>query len=116
MRRISKVSAVTATLLLGASGVSALEDSFSRPRYKDGSRLDWCYGFSQACGQRAADTWCRIQGYEKATRFETERATPTRVMGDGKMCSGSVCTAYRRIVCFTSSAKRGRGTDWPSRL
>lgn len=116
MRHLMAISLATIGLLFAATSASALEDSFSNPEYKDGTRLDVCYGLGQACGQRSADTWCKIQGYEKAARFETERAQPTRVMGDGKRCDGAHCTAYKLIVCFTSAAKRGKRGDWPQKM
>jgi hypothetical protein len=116
MRSILAISFTTVCLLFVTTSASALEDTFSKPEYKDGSRLDVCYGLGQDCGQRSADTWCRIQGYEKAARFETEPAQPTRVMGDGKRCDGAHCTGYKSIVCSTSAAKRGKQGDWPQKL
>jgi hypothetical protein len=116
MRCSFAITLATATLLSGTMSVRALEDTFDKPTYKDGTRLDICYGLGQDCGQRPADTWCRIQGYEKAAKFETERVRPTRVMGDGKRCDGAHCTGYKLIVCSTSAAKRGKRGDWPQKL
>jgi hypothetical protein len=92
---------------------SALEAVFHKPTYKRGpARLDVCQHFGESCGQTAADHYCRIQGYEKAIRFETEPATPTRVIF-GRECNGPGCVAFKFIVCFTRAQKRGRGLDWP---
>ena len=116
MSRIIAIVSAAAALALGATAAVALDDTFSRPKYKDGTRLDLCYGFGQDCGQRPADTWCRIQGYEKAASFTIEKASPTTVIGNGKRCTGSICNGYKTIVCTTSAAKRGKQRDWPQKL
>src|SRR5262245_37278589 len=114
MQSTLKISAVAAALLLGATSVSALERNFSRPLYKDGLRLDVCFAFGQACGQRPADAFCRVQGYRTATSFETEHARPTRIAGDGKRCDADFCQGFRSIVCFTPEAQPGPFLDWPT--
>ena len=115
MQSILKMSAVGAILLLGATCVSALEGNFNQPHYKDGSRLDVCFAFGQDCGQRPADVYCRVQGYQRAASFETEHARPTQIAGDGKTCDANFCAAFSHIVCFTPEAQRGQFNPelWP---
>jgi hypothetical protein len=116
MCAILKISAVGTTLVLSTFGVSALEGNFDSPRYKDGLRLDVCLGFGQNCGQAPADLYCRVHGYQRATRFETEHATPTRIAGDPeRMCNANFCAAFKHIVCFTSQAQPDRQNNelWP---
>ena len=113
MQSTLKISVVGITLLLGATCVSALEANFNHPLYKDGSRLDVCFAFGQDCGQRPADVFCGVHGFERATSFETEHANPTRIAGTGKSCTADFCEAFKSIVCFTSGAQPGRRLDWP---
>ena len=92
-------------------GISA---RFDRPRYKNGpERLDVCLHFGTHCGQPAADDYCRIMGYERASRWEPEHASPTRVINFGQMCTGAPCTSFKFIVCFTKG-HRGKVRDWPT--
>lgn len=97
--------------------VSGREAPFGRPMYKNTpARLDFCQQFGQNCGQAAADQYCRIKGYERATKFESEPATPTRVIGSGQECKGSRCAGFKFIVCFTSAQGPGKGEDWPPQM
>jgi hypothetical protein len=104
------------SILLAATCASALEGQFNRPMYKNLARLDNCQHFGKFCGQPAADDFCRIMGYERATRFDTEHASPTRVINFGQECTGSVCVAFKSIVCFTRAQQRGKVLDWPHRI
>lgn len=116
MRSTFRLLLVSAVLLLGATSISALEGRFTQPMYKNIARLDVCKFFGKQCGQAAADAYCGKQGYERATTFETENATPTRVYMDGQECNGPGCAAFKFIVCFTSAGKRGEGHGWPERI
>lgn len=102
--------------LLNATGADALEARFDRPMYKRIARLDNCLHFGKFCGKPAADDYCRIQGYERSTRFDFERASPTRVINFGQECKGPGCVAFKFIVCFTSAQTRGKVRDWPAPL
>jgi hypothetical protein len=108
-----KISLVSLSFLLAASGASALEVKYSHPTYKRQAPLDICLTFGKNCGKPVADMCCRIQGYERATGFKTEHASPTRIMSDRKTCVGDFCTAFSSINCFTSAAVRGPGIGWP---
>ena len=87
-----------------------------RPRY-DGpkagkDRLDNCWMLGKNCGQEAADKYCQIQGYQRATRFQLENASPTQTLV-GQRCTGSHCIAFKSITCSTNARKRGQGEAWP---
>jgi hypothetical protein len=118
VQSILKISAVGATLLLGITCASAVEGNFNQPLYKDGSRMDICYGFGQDCGQRPADTFCRVHGYATAVSFDMEHARPTTIIGDGKRCDADFCTGFKHIVCSTPQAQPGRVNIefWPHRI
>jgi hypothetical protein len=114
MQNIARGFLVGVSVLLSATGASALEDQFNRPTYKAQGqvRLDNCEQFGSSCGQPAADHYCRLQGYERATNFETVRASPTKVIF-GRECNGSFCVAFKLIACFTSAQQPGPKRDWP---
>lgn len=119
MRAIIRISAASMILLLGIAAVSALEQRFDRPRYKDGRqlpRLDVCFTFGRDCGQKAADSYCSIHGFVTARRFETEHARPTQTLEDAKVCDADFCAAFKNIVCFTRELRPGPGHGWPQRL
>jgi hypothetical protein len=113
MNRIAQASLVALIVMQGAISAQALENTFTSPTYKRVARLDNCQHFGKFCGQPAADDYCRIQGYERASRFATEPASPTRVINFGQECRGPGCVGFRFIVCFTSAQQRGPGRDWP---
>lgn len=116
LRRAGALVASCIGLLTFTPSVQALEGTFSRPTYKGLARLDNCYSWGRECGQRAADTYCRVQGYERAVRFTTEHVRPTRIAVDGRVCDGSFCVAFATITCSTSQPKRGQGVGWPQRI
>jgi hypothetical protein len=112
MLKLLSLSAIS--VLLAVTGATALEGRFDRPKYKGGpARLDVCDHFAKACGQPAADDFCQMMGYARASKFETEHATPTRVMNFGQECQGAGCAAFKYIVCFTNAGQRGPVKDWP---
>ena len=47
--------------------------------------------------------WCRYWGFRRAISFskavDVGRWEPTRVIGSGRICSGSFCDGFRRITC-----------------
>jgi hypothetical protein len=59
------------------------------------------------CGQEAADKYCQIHGYQKATGFQIEKASPTQTLL-GQRCTGSVCVAFKSITCFTTPGNLDR--------
>ena len=66
-----------------------------------GARVDACLD-SGNCGKPAADFFCKLQGYDKATIFQREPAAMSRRIDSGEMCSSAACTAFRQVKCFTT--------------
>ena len=114
MRSACRSVALLAICAVTATASFALEDTFSQPTYKGLARLDVCYLWGRDCGQHPADTYCRVQGYERAVRFDTELARPTRLASRGGICDADFCAAFKSITCFTSASQRGRTREWPS--
>jgi len=95
--------------------ISGLEGRFVRPMYKNGpARLDVCQHLGKYCGQAAANDYCYLMGYERATKFEIEPASPTRVINFGQECRGSVCRGFKFIDCITTAKERGKVRSWPA--
>jgi len=113
MSNVARAFLIAAIVMQSVVSAHALERTFPRPTHKNSPRLDNCENFGSSCGQPAADHYCRIKGYERASQFQTEPASPTRVMS-GKVCQDSGCVGFRFIVCFTSAQRPGRGLDWPT--
>lgn len=117
MRAILRLSVTSISLLLGITTVSALEQRFDRPRYKDNqARLDACHTFGRNCGKFVADRYCVLKGYHRANTFETEHARPTQTYSGGKTCNETFCASFKTIVCFTRNAQRDPGHGWPVRI
>ena len=66
-----------------------------------GARVDACLD-GGSCGKPAADAFCKLQGYDKATIFQREPAAMSRRIDSGKTCSSTSCTAFRQVKCFTT--------------
>jgi hypothetical protein len=64
-------------------------------------RVDWCYKKGQACGERAAYSFCRRLGYSKASAYQQEaRLAATRTLGDSTLCFGKACDGFESITCY----------------
>ncbi len=73
--------------------------AFAFPRY-DHYRIAWCYENQDGCGQRAATSFCRRMGYLKSSEFKQQlHVDATRALGDQRLCFGSQCAGFSRIVC-----------------
>jgi hypothetical protein len=92
---------------------NALDATFEHPLYKGGRSLDRCYYWGgHDCGQRPADLYCLVQGYERAIGFKLVPAEHTAVAYDGRRCDGN-CIAFAQITCRTSAPRRGGPGEWP---
>ncbi len=69
----------------------------------DGARVDACLGAGD-CGKAAADAFCKVQGYDRATLFQREPSALSRVLDTGRLCSTGSCTAFRQVKCFTDKS------------
>ena len=73
---------------------------FVLPRFKN-YRVDWCYKDNKGCGSRAANAFCRQQGYRRATAYEKQAQIPaTQTMGDQALCFGKACNGFSHITCY----------------
>jgi hypothetical protein len=77
--------------------------TFWYPKLLDGMPLDYCYSREKWCGgQYAADSFCRMNGYDKAKTYEkVESSLRTKQMIGGYICDPAqmTCHTYRRITC-----------------
>ncbi len=94
---------VVAMALVASGPAPATTQTFANPSV-EGVRLDWCAHFGTACGQAAADLFCRQSGFTNAQRFTIDpnigrRGIATLVFGDGRLCNGANCSGFRAITC-----------------
>ena len=64
-------------------------------------RIDWCYTFSQGCGQKAADAFCKEMGASRASDFKQEKKVGHTVnIGDrSSICQQPNCGGFLYIIC-----------------
>ncbi|MCH9756436.1 MAG: hypothetical protein K0U37_04495 [Gammaproteobacteria bacterium] len=73
---------------------------FMFPRFEN-YRVAWCYKDKRGCGKRAADAFCRHQGYRRSKGYErSTEVAATRTVGSGALCFGQACTGFNRITCY----------------
>ncbi|GAB6143844.1 PKD domain-containing protein [Desulfocicer niacini] len=65
----------------------------------NGYRLDNCLNFGTNCEKPAADSFCSGKGFTQAISWELEKARPTYIMGDGRLCDGDFCAGFKYITC-----------------
>jgi hypothetical protein len=87
----------------GAIPARAEVVTFSAPEVR-GMRLDWCLYWARDCGQRAANAFCRTQGFADAQHFAIDqnlgrRGLVTVVLGDGRLCGAPTCSGFRSVIC-----------------
>lgn len=99
-----------ASLLVGLAAslaaATAGTQTFERPTYK-GDRLDWCLNWGKGCGRQAANAYCKLRGFQRATDFSQAsnigKSSSTRLIGTGAVCDQDFCDGFRRITCFKPS-------------
>lgn len=73
---------------------------FYYPRYQH-YRVDWCYDGCKGCGARAANSFCRRMGYNRASHFSiAKEIAATSAIGNQKLCFGRHCNAFQEISCY----------------
>lgn len=83
-----------------ASSYYYRSQAFVFPRYNH-HRVDWCYEDGKGCGQRAATSFCRRMGYERASLYKIQtHVSQTRAIGNHQVCVGNDCNAFSRITCY----------------
>ncbi|OGV27433.1 MAG: hypothetical protein A3F18_03900 [Legionellales bacterium RIFCSPHIGHO2_12_FULL_37_14] len=73
---------------------------FPYPRYK-GERLAFCAdGKAKGCGQKAAYSFCRRQGYMQTIGYKQEKNLPiTKAINNQRICIASRCHGFEYIDC-----------------
>lgn len=69
----------------------------------NGKRVDWCLKWGAECGKPAADAFCHTMGHKRAAEYEMDRdigaRSPTRTLGDGRVCADANCDGFTGIWC-----------------
>jgi hypothetical protein len=71
---------------------------FDRPQV-NGIALDWCVSWARDCGDAAAQSFCRSQGYARSIGYLTYTPGRTIVPASRQICEGSICGGMLRIDC-----------------
>ena len=103
MRKATMRNTVSSVLLAGILSAGAVEAgvrNYFAPQF-EGTSVDACLTTGE-CGKPAADSFCKLQGYDKAMIFEREPSAMTRRIDSGQTCSATACTAFRQVKCFTT--------------
>jgi hypothetical protein len=73
--------------------------TFPNPTWQ-GRRVDLCLHWSADCGQPAADEFCTLSGYTRATAWKpADKVGHTVVLGDKKLCDDARCDGFASISC-----------------
>ncbi len=77
-------------------------ETFKKPKM-NGVRINYCFKKGKGCGQKAADAFCDSEDYDDAADFVQSTpmgpSKPTRYIGNGAMCTDSVCYSFKSITC-----------------
>jgi hypothetical protein len=97
---------VTQTLKVQPKNLDALSlgeprtEFFARPMASAYTRIDWCLTWATDCGQPAADAFCQMKGFDKATGFSRlTNVPPTITLRDARTCDAPGCDAIADITC-----------------
>ncbi len=104
--RICLFAGLFAAILL-ASAPAKSQDNRSQGYYSPDisinwsrQRLDWCRELGVNCGKPAADAFCHLRGYGRATKFEkAEHVRPTFTLSDHERCDNPDCAGFKMIQC-----------------
>ena len=99
---MNRLIAAAVLITLSASSAEAGVRNFFTPLI-EGARVDACLT-GGACGKPAADAFCKVQGYDRATLFQREATASTRVIDSGAACAGGSCTAFRQVKCYSTKS------------
>lgn len=97
---------LAAALLAVAAPALAADKVFPKPRYSYPQKgipllpVDYCWRHQQQCGFRAADLYCKMQGYKTAAGFvKLENVGQSISIGDRKICDVGKCDGFSSITC-----------------
>ena len=100
--RFTIAAAAVATVLLSAAGAQAEKRMFIVANNSDGYGVDRCLASGAACGEAAANSYCRSRefaqalSYRKVDRDDITGAIPTSGPGS---CKGATCEDFVAITC-----------------
>ncbi len=82
-------------------------DFFPEPKSR-GYRVSRCITEGKGCGNKAADEFCRLEGYRSASKYERWRdAGPTIRLGNQQICNKRSCDAIKNVQCSYAPPKDG---------
>jgi hypothetical protein len=118
MKTISALALAAASLLAGAAAAQPATwhgppDAKPAPaaqppaavlrRYEpptvQGLVVDQCESWSTNCGGGGAHAFCRLRGYERASKWELVKPGRTWVLGSNRSCEGEGCVGFTYVVC-----------------
>jgi hypothetical protein len=112
-------SRIVFALMLAAAIATPLageERVFVEPSHGD-FRVDACESWGQGCGQQAADAFCQLQQFERASEFRIDprigAATPTRTLKDQRVCDQPHCDGFKTITCVRPDSPPPSSVDPP---
>ncbi len=87
-------------------------DMFYRePKYR-GKRVSRCLTEGKGCGRKAADEFCRLEGYRSATSQERWRDVgPTVWLGNMRTCNKRSCDAMKNVQCSYQPPRNDDGAN-----
>lgn len=98
---LGTVVILAAALSVASGGIVGTGFYFGKP-WQDDYQVDHCKYWGRDCGQPAADYYCQLRGYSKASSFGTADAQATRVLKEKidwyGVCHKSVFTPCKAIV------------------
>jgi hypothetical protein len=117
----AKALCLFSLLIVGMAQTAWAQRRYNRPQYR-GYGLDWCYVFTNQCGQPAADAFCHLNGQGPATNWAkwSSPGFSTMTIGQNSVCdpASHVCDSFSFIECqnisrtFAYPTYRGYRLDW----
>ena len=96
---IPEIPAADAGVPAAAPVVAATESEMFKNPMHEGVRLNWCFDGEGGCGKKAAEAWCKQQGFSGAKDFKYVSAIkPTIQIGTGKT-NKKASKAFSRVTC-----------------
>ena len=111
-----RVTVVLVSAVAVAGPLAGEERLFVEPSHGD-FRVDACESWGQGCGQQAADAFCQLQQFERASEFRIDprigAATPTRTLRDQRICDQPHCDGFKTITCVRPDSPPPSSIDPP---
>ena len=108
LRTAVAIAAAIASIAVPQTGHAQGGVAFNEPT-ADGIVVDQCATWAVNCGQAGADQFCRSQGYPGARSFQTYTPGRTIVLGDRRICQGTDCVGFLRVLCSVQSVQAPPG-------